>query len=194
MPGHEINDATEQLKRQTSDQQRQHLEQRVTRAQDVAKPGERQAVAPTDGDARIVDRFTDKAGREMSVRRTMEEDRNGGGSRFYELLHQGNRAGRMSLEMQRSHEFLVLGKGSPGEYERVRIVDIVVDPPYQDAGSSRQLLAQAEKEATHYRANEIHGAVTDQKAESYWRHMAKEGWQLRHAPGEGLSVHKLMSN
>ncbi len=40
----------------------------------------------------------------------------------------------------------------------------------------------------------IYGAVTEQEAENYWRHMAKKGWQLRRTPGEGMSVHKSMSS
>jgi GNAT superfamily N-acetyltransferase len=198
MPGHEITDATEQRTREAAEQQRQRLEQRAANAQDVGKPGDRQAAATDQADARIVERFTDKAGREMSVRRTSEfDDRSGGGrngSRLYELLHEGNQAGRMSLSMERSREYQLLGEGSPDNYERVKVAGIDVNPAYRHAGSSEHLLAHAENEATKHHARELYGAVTEQEAEGYWRHMAKDGWQLQHTPGEGLSVHKSMSS
>jgi len=198
MPGHEITDAAEHSQRQAAEQQRQRIEQRAANAQDVVKAGDRQAATTDQADARIVERFTDKTGRAMSVRRTSDfDDRSGGGSngsRFYELLHEGNQAGRMSLSMERSREYQLLGEGSPDRYERVKLAGIDVNPAYRHAGSSEHLLAHAENEATNHHAREIYGAVTEQEAESYWRHMTKDGWQLRHTPGEGLSVHKSMSS
>ena len=198
MPEYETFDAAEHRARQAAEQQRQRLEQRVANAQDVAKAGERQAAATDQADARIVERFTDKAGRQMSVRRTSEfDDLSGGGSngsRFYELLHEGNQAGRMSLSLERSREYQLLGEGSPDNYERVKVAAIDVNPAYRHAGASEHLLAHAENEATQHHAREIYGAVTEQEAEGYWRHMSKDGWQLRHTSGEGLSVHKSISS
>lgn len=198
MSGRELTDAAEQLKQQGVEQQRQRIEQRVSRAQDVLKPGDQQMRAAEQADPRIVERFTDETGRQMSVRRTSGyDDLSGGGSngsRFYELLHEGNQAGRMSLSMERSREYQLLGEGSPDTYERVKLVSIDVNPAYRHAGASEHLLAHAEQEAVKHHAREIYGAVTEPEAESYWRHMAKDGWQLRHTPGEGTTVHKSMSH
>ena len=198
MPGHEITDAVEHSKRQAAEQQRQRIEQRAANAQDVVNAGDRQAAATDQADARIVERFTDKTGRAMSVRRTSEyDDLSGGGSngsRFYELLHEGNQAGRMSLSMERSREYQLLGEGAPDTYARVKLVSIDVNPAYRHAGSSEHLLAHAEQEAVKHHAREIYGAVTEPGAESYWRHMAKDGWRLRRTPSEGLSVHKSISS
>lgn len=198
MPGHEITDAAEHSQRQAAEQQRQRIEQRAANAQDLVRPVERQAAVTDQADARIVERFTDKTGRQMSVRRTSDyDDLSGGGSngsRFYELLHEGNQAGRMSLSMERSREYQLLGEGSPDTYARVKLVGIDVNPAYRHAGSSEHLLAHAENEAAKHHAREIYGAVTEQEAESYWRHMSKDGWQLRNTPNEGWSVHKSMSH
>ncbi|HRW46811.1 MAG: GNAT family N-acetyltransferase [Caldilinea sp.] len=198
MPSHEITDAAEHGARQAAEQQRQRIEQRAANAQDVTKPGDRQVQATDQADPRIVEQFTDKAGRQMSVRRTSEYDNDSGGgsngSRFYELLYEGNQAGRMSLSMERSREYQLLGDGSPDAYERVKLVDIHVNPAYRNAGSSEHLLGHAENEAMRHHAREIYGAVTEQDAASYWRHMSKDGWQLRNTPGEGTTVHKSMSH
>jgi GNAT superfamily N-acetyltransferase len=196
MPGYEIADAAEHGRRQATEQQRQRIEQRAANAQDVLKPGDKQVQATDQADPRIVEQFTDKAGRQMNVRRTSEyDDLSGGGSngsRFYELLHEGNQAGRMSLSMERSREYQLFGEGSPDAYERVKLASIDVNPAYRHAGSSEHLLTHAENEALQHHAREIYGAVTEPEAESYWRRMAKDGWQLRRTPGEGLSVHKSM--
>lgn len=197
MPGYENFEAAEQSKQQAAEQQRQRIEQRAANAQDVVKAGDRQAAATDQADPRIVEQFTDKAGRAMSVRRTSDyDDLSGGGSngsRFYELLHKGNQAGRMSLSMERSRAYQLLGEGSPDDYARVKLVNIDVNPAYRGAGSSEHLLTHAENEATRHHAREIYGVVNEQEAASYWRHMAKDGWQLQHTPGEGTTVHKLMS-
>lgn len=198
MPGHEITDAVEQSRRQALEQQRQRIEQRAANAQDVTKPGDRSMPVADRADPRIVEQFTDKAGRQMSVRRTSDyDDLSGGGSngsRFYELLHEGQQAGRMSLSMERSQEYQLLGKGSPDAYARVRLVNIEVNPAYRHAGASEHLLAHAEHEAAQHHAREIYGAVTEPEAENYWQHMSKDGWQLRHTPSEGTTVHKSMAS
>jgi len=198
MPEYEHFEAAEASKRQAAEQQRQRIEQRATHAQDVVKPGDRQMQATDQTDPRIVEQFTDKAGRQMSVRRTSEyDDLSGGGSngsRFYELLHEGNQAGRMSLSMERSREYQLLGEGSPDAYERVRLANIDVNPAYRHAGSSEHLLTHAENEAKQHHAREIYGAVTESEAMSYWRHMSKDGWQLRHTHSGETTVHKAMSH
>jgi|GEM_PF-2752177 len=198
MPGHEISEAVEQSKHQAAEQQRQRIEQRAANAQDVVKAGDRQATPTDQADPRIVERFTDKMGRVMSVRRTTDYDVLDGGGRngirFYELRHGDRQAGRLSLEMERSDEHKYFRAGDPNVYDRVRIVNIEIDPPYQRAGSSEHLLVHVENEAMKHHAREIHGNVTTLEAESYWRHMSKDGWQLQRTPGEGLSVHKSMSS
>jgi GNAT superfamily N-acetyltransferase len=198
MPRYENFEAAEHSKRQATEQQRLRIEQRAANAQDVVKAGDRLVQTTDQADPRIVEQFTDKAGRQMSVRRTSDyDDLSGGGSngsRFYELLHDGNQAGRMSLSMERSREYQLLGEGQPDTYERVKLVGIDVNPAYRGAGSSEHLLTQAENEATRHHAREIYGVVNEQEAASYWRHMSKDGWQLRRTPGEGTTVHKAMSH
>lgn len=198
MPRYENFEAAEHSKRQATEQQRLRIEQRAANAQDVVKAGDRPMQTTDQADPRIVEQFTDKASRQMSVRRTSDyDDLSGGGSngsRFYELLHEGQQAGRMSLSMERSREYQLLGEGSPDDYARVKLVGIDVDPAYRGAGSSEHLLTHAENEATRHHAREIYGVVNEQEAVSYWRNMAKDGWHLQNIPGEGTTVHKAMSH
>jgi len=191
MRGYEASEAGDRTDQRVADQQRQSIEGRLRAAKDGNSPTERQATTPQDVSTAVVEHFHDSAGRDMTVRRTAAWDGNTqDGFRHYELQHQGQRVGHVSMTMERSKEYQLTGQGSPDEYERVKINDIIIDPPYRGAGSARHLLAQVEHEASQHHAKEIYGAVTEREAAAFWKRLAKDGWQLEQRAGYGTVVSK----
>jgi GNAT superfamily N-acetyltransferase len=151
-------------------------------------PGSRGAVNIADGsssglgygDKPIVDEFQDKTGRTMTITCSSIIDHSNGSYRLYELYHGRQRAGRVNMTLERSHEQQVLGTDDPNLFERVKIHDILVEERYQQSGSAKRLLAQVENEAQRHGANEIYGQITEREAISFWNHMTRYGWQVEH--------------
>ena len=150
-------------------------------------PAPTEAARPADSfrGQPVVERHTDRKGREMLVTQTADLQAGSSmsdGSRLYQLYEAGHEvgaspAGMVDVAFERSHEQMLQG-GNPAKFEKVRINFIEVFPSHQGAGNSGPLLDQVEKDALSVGASEIHGAVTDEGARSFWKHMQRRGYEL----------------